>query len=148
MPLDYGRMWAGFYQSFVKTALTFHNDLRMWSAAVESSRKDAMSESGEMQQGLESVKNLRILATCCSCQHRTKRGLNTYSVRLQTMRGFQSTHDTHGNGLEVPNTTWKYFLSSITRTMKLEDIEDPWEFIFLGTDSCFLLLGKKLGIKT
>lgn len=130
MPLDYGRMSAGFYRSFVKTALTFHNDLRMRSAAVESSRKDAMRESGEM---LESVKNLRILATCCSCQHRTKRGLNTYSVRLQTTRGFQSTHDTHGNGLEVPNTTWNYFLSSITRTIKLEDIEDLFIFTFRST---------------
>lgn len=40
---------------------------------------------------------------------RTKRGLNTFfffPVWLQTMRGFESTHDSHGNWFQVPTIKW------------------------------------------
>lgn len=42
---------------------------------------------------------------------RTKRGLNTFfffPVWLQTMRGFESTHDSHGNWFQVPTIKWNW----------------------------------------
>lgn len=108
--LDYCRMLACIYQSFCETALTFHNDLRIWSAEVVTSRSDAGWKwgysvgVGECEKP-EDPGYLLLLAA-----PQTKRGLNAFfpppPVWLQTMRGFESTHDSHGNGFWVPTIMW------------------------------------------
>lgn len=93
-----------------ETVLTFHNDLPIWSAEVKNSRSEV--ETGDFQQGSVSVKKpedpgyLLLLAA-----PQTKRGLNTFfPVWLQTMRGFEAVHDSHGNGFWVPTIMCISFL--------------------------------------
>lgn len=100
-----------------ETVLTFHNDLPIWSAEVKNSRSEqrwsgAEVETGDFQQGSVSVKKpedpgyLLLLAA-----PQTKRGLNTFfPVWLQTMRGFEAVHDSHGNGFWVPTIMCISFL--------------------------------------
>lgn len=62
-----------------ETAVTFHNDLPVWSAEVGNSGSDADGKLGDVQQGLVSVKKpedpgyLLLLAAPW-----TKRGLSTF----------------------------------------------------------------------
>lgn len=69
---------------------------------------------GIFSRGSASVKNLRILATCCFWQRHGQRGGSTlFSIWLQTKRGFGSTHDSHGNGFWEPTIMWwKGFLQN------------------------------------
>lgn len=111
-----------------ETVLTFHNDLPIWSAEVKNSRSEqrwsvAEVETGDFQQGSVSVKKpedpgyLLLLAA-----PQTKRGLNTFfPVWLQTMRGFEAVHDSHGNGFWVPTIMCISFLEGVINDHKAEN---------------------------
>lgn len=111
-----------------ETVLTFHNDLPIWSAEVKNSRSErrwsgAEVETGDFQQGSVSVKKpedpgyLLLLAA-----PQTKRGLNTFfPVWLQTMRGFEAVHDSHGNRFWVPTIICISFLGGVINDHKAEN---------------------------
>lgn len=50
--------------------MTFESDLQRWKTAGATLVRLGGGAIGGIQEGLVSVKNLRILATCCFWQHR------------------------------------------------------------------------------
>lgn len=115
--LDYCRMLVGIHQSFAKQCwhftMTFQSDLQRWKTAGASDAGQAPRwKRGIFNRGWWAWKNLRILATCCFWQHRRQREGSTlfFPVWLQTMRGFEAAHDSHGNGFRVPTIMYISFL--------------------------------------
>lgn len=115
--LDYCRMLVGIHQSFAKQCwhftMTFQSDLQRWKTAGASDAGQAPRwKRGIFNRGRWAWKKpedpgyLLLLAA-----PQTKRGLNTFfPVWLQTMRGFEAVHDSHGNGFWVPTIMCISFL--------------------------------------
>lgn len=88
--LDYCGHVGRYITKLCKTALTFHNDLRIWSAEVENSRSDAgraLGGNGIFSRGCEREKPedpgyLLLLAAPW-----TKRGLNTFFSLIANNEG-------------------------------------------------------------
>lgn len=87
--------------------MTFESDLQRWKTAG-ATLVGHWGETRDMQQGVgerekpEDPGYLLLLAA-----PRTKRGLNTFFLfDCKQKRGFESTHDSHGNGFRVPTIVW------------------------------------------
>lgn len=128
------------YQSFVKQCwhftMTIQSDLQRWKTAGA-----ALGEMRTFQQGFtksekpEDPGYLLLLAAPW-----TKRGLSTFSVWLQTMRGFKSTHKSHGNQFQVLAVMWNFGKQVKIKThtkMKTQYTRDQRQGSFLGADSWF-----------
>lgn len=130
--LDYCRMLASVYQSFVKRSwrftMTFQSDLQRWKKKTAGATLAGRWRRGGGGLGMfsrgwwawkpEDPGYLLLLAA-----PRTKRGLNTFfffPVWLQTMRGFESTHDSHGNWFQVPTIKWNWCFFFLKNGSKLK----------------------------
>lgn len=66
--------------------MTLESDLQRWRTAG-ATLVGRWGESGDIQQGLVSVKNLRILATCCFWQHHGQREGSTFFCLIGNNEG-------------------------------------------------------------
>lgn len=95
LTLKWHLLWiiAGCWPVYIK-ALWNSDDISQWPSSLicrgGKQQERRWVKTGDIEQGLAGVKNLRILATCCFWQHRGQReGSTLFSVWLQTMRGFK-----------------------------------------------------------